>query len=248
MKFRHCLIILGLVIYFVGEVTAKEEILLVSTEFPPYESETLPDYGFVSEIVKVAYQRVGYTIKVDFMPFARSLMMAEDGIVDGTFAIWYRKERTQRLAFSDPLLSSGVVFYKHKDRNIPFNGNYEALKTYKIGVVRGYVNPPKFDVADYLEKYSVGEEIQALQMLAVGRIDLMIVDKLVAQHIINTKLPEYSMILEPMEPLLKEDFLYLAISKKTKDYQRKLEDFNNGLKQILEDGTIKKIMLKHGFN
>nr|ABY56072.1 hypothetical protein [uncultured bacterium pFosPlaG] len=247
MKLKYFLIILGFMIYAVGGVVAKEEISLTSTEFPPYESKTLPNYGFISEIVKIAYQRMGYTVKVDFVPFARSLLMVKDRDADGTYALWYREERAQWLLFSDPLPFSLIVFYKRKDRNIPFNGSYEALKPYTIGIIKGYVNPPAFDAADYLKKYPVTVEAQTLQMLVLGRIDLMIVDKLVAQHIINTKFPKYNEILEPMEPSLKEDPLYLAISKKAKNYQRKIKDFNEGLKQISKDGTMKKIIAKHGF-
>jgi hypothetical protein len=50
-----------------------------------------------------------------------------------------------------------------------------------------------------------------------------------------------------MEPILQVNYIHLAISKKTRDYLRKLEDFNIGMRQIILDGTYKKIQKKHRY-
>jgi ABC-type amino acid transport substrate-binding protein len=245
VKLKFFLFVLSIAIVFHSMATAQDEIVLTSTEFPPYESKTLPNYGFVSEIVKTAFERIGHKVKVLFVPFERSIKMAQQGSVDGTYAIWYSKERELDFVFSDPLSSSSIVFYKRHDKSIDFGGQYDKLKEHTIGVVQGYINPPEFEKAHYLKQYKVKSEVQNLQMLFHGRIDLMLVDKLLAQHLINTKFPHYNNILVPMTTKLKEDILYLAISRKTNNYQKKISDFNEGLKQITKDGTIKKIIAKH---
>ncbi len=41
---------------------------------------------------------------------------------------------------------------------------------------------------------------------------------------------------------------YLCISKKTEDWQRKINDFNKGLKLLRESGEYDEILLKHGIS
>jgi polar amino acid transport system substrate-binding protein len=53
--------------------------------------------------------------------------------------------------------------------------------------------------------------------------------------------------LEFIEPPLEIKVLYIAFSKKAANYKQKLKDFNIGLEQIKEDGTMYRIISDHGF-
>ena len=86
-----------------------------------------------------------------------------------------------------------------------------------------------------------------MKKLFKGRIDFIFIDKYVAKHIIVTKYPHYLDELEFMEPPLEIKPLYIAFSKKAKDYDSKLKAFNSGLKKLEKDGSLTKIMEKHGF-
>jgi polar amino acid transport system substrate-binding protein len=72
---------------------AGKYILLVSSEYPRYFSENLPDFGFITAIVVEAYKRAGYKTDIQFRPWARALKAAKEGPSDGMFALWYRRER-----------------------------------------------------------------------------------------------------------------------------------------------------------
>lgn len=80
-----------------------------------------------------------------------------------------------------------------------------------------------------MKTYEVNNDKQVIGMLYKGRIDLAFTGKIIGKYIINTEIPEASEILEWLEPSLKVEMNYLVISKKAKDYQRKLEDINRGL-------------------
>ncbi len=73
-----------------------------------------------------------------------------------------------------------------------------------------------------------------------------LIDKGVAQHIINTRSPKYAEKLEWLNPALQVKPQYIAFSKKAKNYERILMDFNLGLIRLTEEGVVKKIMSKHG--
>jgi polar amino acid transport system substrate-binding protein len=227
--------------------SASKQVILATTEYPPYYGELLPNQGVITEIVREAFKHAGYEVKIKFLPWKRALEMTRQGEFNALFTAWYRKEREQWFGFSDPLpIVNEIGFYKRKDRKVSYR-TIEDLQAYKIGIVRGYSNPAEFDRAK-LDTEEVTEDRLNIQKLAVGRIDLALIDKIIGQHIIDTELPESAQKLEWLDPPLKIDNQYLMFSKKFDDYQEKIADFNRGLRQIIEAGIVKAIIVKHGFH
>ena len=72
-------------------------------------------------------------------------------------------------------------------------------------------------------------------------------DRGLAMHLLRTELPDYVDAVEAITPPIKKLPMYLVISKKAKDYQKKLAAFDNGLQLLEEEGTVQDIMDKHGF-
>ena len=161
------------------------------------------------------------------------------------FTVWYREEREEWFVFSDPLPANELGFYKRKDRDISYQ-NYDDLKPFSIGVVRGYASPPGFDDAG-LKTSLANDDEQNLRKLQKGRVDLVLIDKITGKFQIDSKLSSEQGELEWIEPPLHVDIQYLVISKKIADYEATLRDFNKGLAEIDADGTLKTIMAKHGF-
>ncbi len=217
-------------------------VMLVTTEYPPYTGKNM---GVLDEIVVRAFQQVGYHVTVKCHPWARALQEVKKGDVDALIGMWYRQEREEWLLFSPPLFANEVGFYKRKDQSIEFQG-YEGLKPYRIGTVRGYSYPHAF-VQATLTIEEVTTDEQNLQKLNVGRIQLAVIDKGVAIHLIKTNFPEFAETLEWVEPPIDQTPLHLAFSKQAKDYQKKLEDFLRGYQLLVENGTVAKIKEKYGF-
>lgn len=199
--------------------------------------------GPVTEIIVEAYKKVGYVVQVSFFPWQRGELYARVGKYDGMFPPWHTKERETYFVFSDPLFPNEIGFYKRKEMNITFK-KYEDLKEYDIGICRGYANPDGFDAAG-LKTQEVASDVINLKKLAHGRIDLALIDKKLARFFIRTELPQYSDDLEWIEPSLEFKMQYLCVSRRTLDWQKKLDDFNRGLKLLRESGEFEKIILKH---
>jgi len=244
MNVRLCMVGL-LMLATVTAMAAEKNVILGSSEYPPFFGEQLPNQGVLTEITVEAFKKVGYQVDVKFMPFARTLQMGKDGEIDGIIVLWHTKEREQWFAFSDPLPPNQIGFYKRKDKAIHFT-TYADLMSYRIGVVNGYANPPGFDEAQ-LKTEAVTVDKQNLQKLQSGHIDLALIDKWVAQHLIQTEFPQFAEELEWMEPPLESKPQYIAFSKEAKDYEQKLRDFNQGFKQLTDEGRVKAILAKHGF-
>lgn len=229
-----------------GPVLAEGKALrIAATEWPPFYGADLADNGFVSEIIREAMDRQGYAITVEFLPWKRALASAKSGKHDGLYTVWYREEREEWFLFSEPLPANELVFFKRKDTPIT-SSSYADLTDYTIGVVRGYAPPPGFEEAQ-LRTAPSNDDTENLRKLAKGRVDLVLVDKIVAQHIINTELSDLAGELDWIDPPVHSDIQYLVISKAAENSDVLLADFNAGLAEMTADGTLKSIMSKHGF-
>lgn len=132
-----------------------------------------------------------------------------------------------------------------KGRNIKYS-KLEDLKPYTIGVGRGYSYPEKFISATYLKMEETTAAEHNIRKLLRNRIDLMVGSRKVILYLLQNNFPDSVNSLEILEPPLGALLLYVAFSKKSPDYQKKVEDFNRGLKMIKDDGTYEKILKKHG--
>lgn len=246
MLFVRYIITLLLLSCFFEVYAAEKTISLTSAEYPPYYGEKLKDKGPVTEIIAEAYKSVGYRIEVFFFPWKRGEMYARKGVYDGMFPPWHSEEREKYFVFSDPIFPNQIGFYKRKGVSIKFK-SFDDLKDLVIGIVRGYVNPKGFDEAD-LYTVEVTYDIQNLKRLAKNRIDLALIDKRLADFLIDIELPDFRDSLEWMEPALEYKMQYLCISKKTKNPGLLINQFNKGLKSIKKSGMYHRILSKHGFD
>jgi polar amino acid transport system substrate-binding protein len=226
---------------------ASEKTLeIVADNYPPYYGKDLPNGGVLTEIIVEAFKRTGYDVEIKFVPWKRALEGAKAGKYDGIYTLWYRREREEWFAYSDPVSpASEIGFYKRKDKGISFE-TFEDLKPYTIGVGRGYERPPGFDEASLKISLAKDDE-ENLRKLHKGRVDLALTDKIVAKHVIDTRIPNANPDLEWLPPTLYVETNHFAFSRKTEDFVTKLADFDRGLSEIEADGTLKMIIAKHGF-
>ncbi len=52
----------------------------------------------------------------------------------------------------------------------------------------------------------------------------------------------YDKLIEVLQPSLKNDSYYIAFSRKTKDFEKKVKIFNKGLMEIKNNGTFDSIL------
>jgi len=243
---KHLLaVVVALVFSCSGAVAAERTLNIAATEFPPYYGKDLENNGFFTEIIREAFKRSGYSVEIDFLPWKRALGGAKKGKYEGLYSVWHRPEREEWFVFSDPLPANELGFFKHKDKDISF-GSYDDLKPHTVGVVRGYALPPGFEEAG-LKTALANDDEQNMRKLYKRHVALVLIDKIQAQYIINSKIPEAADELEWLEPPAHVDIQYLVISKQAPDYEALLADFNAGLAEVTTDGTLDAIMAKHGF-
>jgi len=226
--------------------TSEKEIFLTSTEYPPYYGQELKNNGFITEVIKAAFEKMGYKIKVEFFPWLRSKAMAESGDSDGMYTLWHTEEREKWFVFSDPIPPHNTIgVYKRSDREITFE-TYRDLKPYIIGSVLGYAYSPEFMAAE-LKGLRLYTDEKLITKLVQGRVDLAIIDKIQGNYLFKKRFSMKNNKFEFMEPPLEIRQQHLVISKKINSAHKIINDFNDGLEEIMNNGFYDDILDEHGF-
>lgn len=241
--------LLGVMLYLVLiswalPVGGEEHLSLVTLNWAPYVGEDLPHQGFTTEIVTRVFKRAGYRVHINFMPWARVLRLVARGDADAMYPAYHSTERARVYALSDPFARSYLVLYKRVEDDITYT-SLRDLEGYRIGVVRGYVNAPAFDKAQYLQKEPTDSDESNLRKLLKGRIDLAVIDRYTARHLIDTRLPHAADRLLPLDPPLQIKPLYLGVSKQIPAYRTIVADFNRALSEISAAGVLEDIKRKN---
>ena len=225
---------------------ARPVVRLATLEWEPYIGTKMPDQGYTAALIRAAFASQGMDVKIEFYPWARALHLARTGAVDGLMPEYFNPSRQAEFEYSAPFPGGPLVLYKRRGDAIAFSADpgkqqdaaLRALKAKRFGVVRGYLNTPVFDAAKYLVKEEANDDATNLRKLVYGRIDLAVIDRRVAEHLIRTEYPAYAQKIQPMSPPLADIPLYIAFSLKSPRKDAALAAFNKGLAAMQADGRI----------
>ena len=200
--------------------------------------------GYLVEITKESFRRVGYEVHIEYLPWKRALVMSmEQGRYDVLLGAYYSEERAYKMAYSEPVATVEISILTRKEDNISYT-RIEDLAPFLIGHINGATVNPEFDLAakKYLKVDYVSNVDQNIKKLLMGWIDMLVDKKRKIQLIINEKYYESKDGLVFLNPPLEVSYFYNAFPKSRDGYRQKLEDFNEGLRLIIEDGTYDRML------
>ncbi len=243
MKIKQLILTVSIFITMVSSVIANETIHLTSGEWVPFLSENLKHYGYISRVVKEAFELEGVTVEFGFFPWQRSFDYALHGEWNGSVAWLNSPERAEQFYFSDPIMESVVVFFHMK--SFPFEWNsIEDLKGILIGATQGNEYERDFRLAEEsgvitVERVSKSE-LNFYKLLS-GRIKLFPQNLDVGFNMLRKMFPpeKVSLFTYHRKPL-HTSHLHLILSKKVERNKRMLQLFNRGLKRLTESGEVKQ--------
>jgi polar amino acid transport system substrate-binding protein len=217
---------------------------LVATEFPPYTSAALPEGGIASAITRAALDRSGLAMELHFRPWVRALSELQQGVWDGIIGAWKNPERERFMAYPRSLgITNKIGFMARAGSKLAVH-DLGRLAGLKIGTVRDYANPPAFEAAR-LDRDEAVDDLSNLRKLLAGRVDLALIDKGVAHHLLQTELREAAQALVWLEPPVAEMPLYTALSRRKPAHQAQLVAFDRGLVELQTSGELSRILQRH---
>lgn len=234
--------LLGMVFFtFPYTLTAADKLVIGSEIWPPYIDKAHPKLGIATEIVTTAMDRSGYKFDdITFGNWSDILNGGKIGVYDVIVAGWHSEEREKYFEFSEPYLFNEIKFLKVKDKPYKIE-KISDLKGLLVGIIPDYAYSEKFDKSDIPIKIANRHIIQNLLLLQQGKIDLTLDDELVIRHQLSRYLPNALDQFEFIDKPLAKKGLHILISLKNKNHREITENFNNVIKEMKDDGTIKKI-------
>ncbi|WP_338848152.1 transporter substrate-binding domain-containing protein [Massilia sp. W12] len=223
---------------------ARGHVLHVAAaDFPPWSGPTLAHGGVLSQIVRLALQTQGLGLQLHFLPWARALSEVQSGLFDALLALPPR-ENDAALAYSLPIANMQPGFFKQQSRQFNWQ-ELSELKYFKIGIVRGYPLPPAL-AGLQLNTFDSLDDATSLRKLALGRLDLALVEKHTGHWLIARRLADSRIPLDWHAAPLEQQAQHLAFSRKRAGHQQFLQAFNLGMQKIQDNGRLGALLRQAG--
>ncbi|WP_339415293.1 substrate-binding periplasmic protein [Pseudomonas sp. RL_105y_Pfl1_103] len=163
-----------------------EKLRIVTEPWAPYVYEEHGSMqGLDYETTVIVFQRLGVEVQWQFLPWKRCLAMLDQGQADGALDIFHSHERDALLLYpSEPLSEVEFVLFYANERPHPAQ-SLEALRGLTVGTSPGYLYGAEFSDSTLFNREAAPSHEANFGKLMLGRIDLLITDRRVGQHVIK---------------------------------------------------------------
>ncbi len=225
-------------------MTATEGKLIMATnaEFPPYEyKEGDTIIGIDAEVAKLIADKLDLELEIADVDFDSIIPGVQSGKYDmGMAGMTVTDERKEKVNFSDSYATGVQVVIVKEDSNIK---SVDDLEGKKIGAQQGTTG--YIYASDSVENGGYGEEnvtgyqngALAVEALKGGKVDCVIIDNEPAKAYVAAN--EGLKILDT--EYVTEDYA-ICFAKENTELQEKV---NTALKELIEDGSVKKVVDKY---
>lgn len=191
--------------------------------------------GFEDRLVKEIFKRLGYEVKVNFVPAERALRNLNDGLDDGALGRTkgILKKYTNIRQLPEKAFDRDFMVFTRAKSFIP--KNWESLSPYNIGIITGWkILENNIKKAKSIVKVKDGNQL--FQLLDNNRVDIIIYNRWGGLFLAKKMGLSEIKILEP--PLVKAPH-YFNLSKK---HENLISPANDELRKMKLDGTYDKIV------
>ncbi|WP_085580774.1 MULTISPECIES: ABC transporter substrate-binding protein [unclassified Pseudomonas] len=163
-----------------------EKLRIVTEPWAPYVYEDGgKNLGLDYEATAIVFKRLGIEVEWQFLPWKRCLSMLETGQADGALDIFHSDERDATLLYpSEPLSVVEFVMFYANERPHPFR-TLDELKGLTVGTSPGYLYSQDFSESPLFTREPAPTHEANFGKLVRGRIDLLITDRRVGQHLLD---------------------------------------------------------------
>lgn len=163
-----------------------EKLRIVTEPWAPYVYDDKGSMrGVDYETTVIVFQRLGVEVEWQFLPWKRCLAMLDQGHADGALDIFHSHERDALLLYpSEPLSAVEFVLFYANDRPHPAQ-TLDDLRGLTVGTSPGYLYGEAFSESSLFDREPAPSHEANFGKLSLGRIDLVITDRRVGQHVIK---------------------------------------------------------------
>ncbi|NDV28178.1 ABC transporter substrate-binding protein [Desulfovibrio sp. JC010] len=227
----------------VSPVCADETLSVLTEEWPPYNyTENGKLTGISTDLVRQTLSRAGYKFKINIKPWKRAYNEALKVRNTLLYTTSRTEAREKLFKWVGPLYPRRIVLFRLKKNNTVIINDFEELRKYKIGVLRGgsveeYLMSRGFKLNDNLDQAADGK--QNILKLFSNRIDLIPGSEMSMAHRLQQTPYEFSR-LEVAYVLIDKGGYYIAINKDTPD--EVVNKMQRAFDELIEEGVRKRIV------
>ena len=247
---------------------SKQTLHLATLDWPPYIGNNVCNKGWVYQFSIALLNSKGYSVYIEFLPWARAVRNVELGRADILMPEYFiedtapsdyvdGKTRRELLGLSNSFKGGEIAFLKRKGDTDHFTGNFKlaivhhGIKLWRILIPSNNTNLKPFErvqVSCEMVCIASVDDLQLVKLLTAKRVDLVIGDPQALKSSVaysSLTKPEKQSLLSSIEQEsipLQYNSLYFAISKRAHNWLLVLEDINEGLYQFNNSGEIDRII------
>nr|WP_320132282.1 transporter substrate-binding domain-containing protein [uncultured Holophaga sp.] len=196
--------------------------------------------GFLEETARAAFARVGYRVRVEYLPWPRALSQVMNGGPGALLGVYYTPERAKHMLYSEPIGTSELIFFRRRGTPFVFR-RLADLDGRSVGTITGAAYTTDFDHAVSFRREPVADVATNIRKLLAGRIDLVIEKREVFLDTLRTRFPRQASTIEALPVPLTGIRFHLAISRSSPGAEACIADFNRGLGLLKAEGTARRI-------
>lgn len=219
---------LVLAILLASPLYAAQTLVLGTADRPPLSTED--QKGFSDRVIIEACKRLGVNVQIIPLASARTLSNAEQALDDGNFLriAGVEKKFPHLVRVPEPIIEvQFVIFSKNKELKTP---NWESLKPYHVGYVRGWLIAEE-KIKGVRQVTVVENRSSLFKVLESNRIELAFAELYGGYYLMHTlNLPHLSIAQPPLAT--KEMFLYL-----NKKHEKLVPKLAKALRDMKRDGS-----------
>ncbi|HOQ08929.1 MAG TPA: basic amino acid ABC transporter substrate-binding protein [Syntrophomonadaceae bacterium] len=221
----------------------KKLVVGTNATFPPFEMQEGQELvGFDMDLIRAIGEAMGYEVEIKHMDFKALIPSIQSGKIDAAIAgMSITPERLESVNFTETYFDAGLIIAVHKD-NQDIKST-EDLKGKKLAAQNGTIGAAYCDEvkkADASTEVRIFDDIGAAFMeLERGGVDAVVNDHPVTAYYL--KVNSDTNVKMVGDIFSADDQYGIAVKK---DNTQLLNDLNEGLAKIKEDGTYDEIYSK----
>ncbi|GAA0783760.1 transporter substrate-binding domain-containing protein [Roseibium denhamense] len=221
-----------------------QPLTIVTEEFPPYNfSQDGVPQGLSTEVVEAVLQKIGFDAKIEFLPWARAYLTAQNRKNTLIYSIGRIPEREDLFEWVGVIAPFNTSLYTRADNTGVSIASLNDAKRYSIGVSVKDVIYQYLDGEGFKQLDVVGEDVLNIRKLALGRIDIIAFDEASFNYRVALEGMDMGTFRRVYRLEEISGSLYMAFSK-TSDPEL-VAAFREGLAAIRSDGTYEQILARY---
>jgi polar amino acid transport system substrate-binding protein len=241
-----------ILLFLLLSITLRAATVKVLVEhWPPWEiaydeNRTKVEGGLAVELTQELLNRLNLQMELETVPWKRALSNLEKGYADLIPFIAKSPEREQYILFSEPVYEDPIILVYSSDKFDDFSwNNLDDLDNRVVGTVRGYTYGEAWNSKVNSQTIITDESVSdlvCLKKLLAGRTDFALQFYSVLMNL-KDEISDYDKIKYSLKPLRK-NVLRFGVSKKS-FLASQLNEINEELRKMKEDGTLRKILQEY---